>query len=147
MHITKRPRQKLTHVVWICSVLLLHSLRYMASMDQYRQMNCAQHSAWNTTRKCFVYRSCSRLTVLVFLANLPAKIRCATPFGSTILPTSFSIAALLSASYVTGKLAGPLALTFLLVEVLQMAGSLLKPGTWQCWLNSCVGHFQGVWES
>lgn len=146
MHITKRPRWKLIHVLQICCVLLLHSLRYMASMNQYRQMNCAQHSALNTTRECFVYRSCSLSTVLVFLANLHAKIHCATAFGRASLSAPFYIAALLSASYTTAKLACLLALTFLLVEVLQMAGSLLKPGVWQ-WLNSWVDCLQGVQES
>lgn len=48
-------------------------------------------------------------------------------FGRASLST-YSTAALLSVSYMTGKLARPLALMFLLVEVLQMAGSLLKPG-------------------
>lgn len=76
-------------VLWFCSVLLLHSLRYMASMDQYRRMNCVQHSVLNTTRECFVYRSCSLLTVLVFLADLHAKIHCVTGFGRTSLSTPF----------------------------------------------------------
>lgn len=146
VHITKRPRWKLTHVLQICCVLLLHSLRYMASMNQYRQMNCAQHSALNTTRECFVYRSCSLLTVLVFLTNLQAKIHCATAFGRASLSTPFYIAALLSASYTTAKLACLPVLTFLLVEVLQMAESLLRPGVWQ-WPNSWVGCLQGVQES
>lgn len=125
-------------VLWFCSVLLLHSLRYVASMDQYRQMNCVQHSVLNTTRECFVYRSCSLLTVLVFLANLHAKIHCVTGFGRTSLSTPFLLAVLLSASYVTGKLACPLTLTFLLVEVLQMVRPLQQPGAWQCWLISWV---------
>lgn len=117
-------------VLWFCSVLLLHSLRYMASMDQYRWMNCVQHSVLNTTRECFVYRSCSLLTVLVFLADLHAKIHCVTGFGRTSLSTPFLLAALLSALYATGKLACPLGLTFLLVEVLQMVRpcSSLVPG-------------------
>lgn len=95
-------------------------------MDQYRQMNCAQHSALNTTRECLVYRSRPLLTVLVFLASLHAKIHCATAFGRASLSTPFYTAALLAASCMTGKLACLLALTFVLVKVLQISGSLPK---------------------
>lgn len=124
------------------SIFVLHSLRYMASMDQYRQMN----SALNTTKECLVYRSHSLLTVLVFLASLHAKIHCATAFGRAGLPTPFYTAALLSAPCTTGKLACLLALIFLLVKVLQMSGSLLKPSVWQYWLNSWADGLQGVRE-
>lgn len=133
-------------VLWFCSVLLLHSLRYMASMDQYRRMNCVQHSVLNTTRECFVYRSCSLLTVLVFLADLHAKIHRVTGFGRTSLSTPFFLAASLSASCAKGKLACPLALTFLLVGILQMERPLQQPGACQCWLNSRVDCLWGAGE-
>lgn len=121
-------QMELTPVLWICSVLHLHSLCYMASMDQHRQKNCAQHSVLNTSGECFVYRSCSLLTVLAFLDNLHVSIHCATAFGRASLSTPFYTAALLSVLNMTGKLACPLTLTFLLVEVLQMAESLMKLG-------------------
>lgn len=117
------------------SIFVLHSSRCMASTDQYRQMNCAQHSALNTTRECLVYRSHLLLTVLVFLASLHAKIHCVAAFGRAGLPVPFYTTALLSAPCLTGKLACLLALTFLLVKVLQMSGSLLKPRVCQYWLN------------
>lgn len=139
-HITERPGGKLTHV------LLIRSSRYTASMDQYGQMNCAQHSALNTTRECLVYRSRSLLTLLVFPASLHVKIHCATAFGRASLSTPFYTAAFLSALCMTGKLACLLALAFLLVKILQMSGSLLKPSVWQYWLNSWVDCLQGVWE-
>lgn len=58
-----------------------------AGTDQYRQMNCAQHSALNATGECLVYRSRSLLTVLVFLASLHAQIHCAIAFGQASLST------------------------------------------------------------
>lgn len=117
-----------------------------ASMDQYRQTNCAQHSALNTTRECLVYRSCSLLTVLVFLACLHAKIHCAPAFGWASLSTPFQTTALLSASCMTGKLPCLLALTFLLAKVLQIRGPLPKTSVWKYWLNSWVDYLQGVQE-
>lgn len=146
VHISKRPKRKLVHVLRFCSVLLLHPLRYMASIDKYRQMNCAQHPV-NTTRECFVYRSCSLLTVLVFLANLHAKIHRVTGFSTTSLSTPLSPCCIAFCFVYDRKLACPLALTFILVEVLQMARPLLKAGAWQCWLNSWVDCLQGVGES
>lgn len=143
MHISKRPKWKLTRVLRFCSVLFLHPSRYTASIDKYRQMNCSQHPV-NTTRECFVYRSCSLLTVLVFLANLHAKIHHVTGFGRASLSTPIFPCCIAFCIVCDRKLTCPLALISILVEVLQMAGPLLKAGAWQCWLNSWVDCLQGV---
>lgn len=123
------------------SLFTLHGKHGSVQADELCPALCIEY-----TRECFVYRSCSLLTMLVVLASLHAKIHCETAFGRASLSTPFSIAALLSALYTTGKPAGSLALT-LLVEVLQMAGSLLKPGARQRWLNSWADCLQGVREN